>query len=139
MNEVEWNGVLLPREQFNVESVQSRDRLIDAAKVGAWDSVFEVLDGRESAFTPGVNDWRIGGTSWFSPLHHAAWLGAPEHVVRGLIDRGGWCALQDSSGQRPLDIARDRGNEQILDALAPVFTHPLASDAAAMTAASPNS
>lgn len=128
MIEVEWNGVLLPRDQFNPEYVQARDRLSDAAKSGNWDAVFEVLDASDSAFVPGANDWRIGGTTWFSPLHQAAWLGAPERVVRGLVDRGGWCTLRDSMGRRPLDIARDRGNDKLLDALAPVVTHPLASE-----------
>lgn len=118
---VDWRGVLLPRTAYKPEVVSSVDRVMDAAKRGAWDVVFASVDAREC----GVNDWRIGGTSWFSPLHQAAWHGAPVDVVQGLIERGAWRTLRTAQGKRAVDIARERGHVHLVDELAPVFKYPV--------------
>ena len=99
--------------------------LADAARDGAWTRVFELLDGRGVDFAVGVNDWRRGGTSWFSPLHQAAWHGAPIDVVENLVNRGAWRTLRDAHGRRPIDIALERGAEHLANVLEPRFVHPV--------------
>ena len=126
MDSVPWHGVLLPRERLGQHVVEAGDRLADAAKVGDWQTVFAVLDGRMTSARPGVNDWRVGGSSWFTPLHQAAWLGADERVVRELIDRGAWRTLPDSAGRRPVDLAQARGNDALLHVLTPPVLPDLA-------------
>lgn len=121
---MEWMGVLLPRDEHNPALVRGRDRLADAAKSGRWDAVFALLD-QAAPFGPGANDWRVGGRSFFAPLHQAAWLGAPESVVRGLLDRGALRTLPDAHGRRPVDIAHERGHTHLADILTPTFAHPL--------------
>jgi len=128
---IEWLGVLVSRDAYNTELVAARDRLADSARAGDWDAVLRVLD--EGLLRPGANDGRVEGTSWFGPLHQAAWLGAPEEVVQALIARGAWRSLRDAEGRRPVDIARERGHGALVEALTPVYTVPLrAEDAEAM-------
>ena len=122
--EVEWHGVLLQRDELNSSYLASTDELADAARDGAWARMFDLLDGRGIEFTVGVNEWRRGGTSWFSPLHQAAWHGASASVVEDLVNRGAWRALRDAQGRRPIDIARERGADHIIDVLEPRNAHP---------------
>ncbi|MFG6491286.1 hypothetical protein [Microbacterium sp. P03] len=126
---VEWLGVLVPRSEYNPGLVKARDRLADSAKAGDWPAVLAVLDG-DGAFKPGPNDWRVEGSSWFGPLHQAAWLGASEDVVRALIDRGVWRTLRDADGRRPVEIARERGNSALVDALTPTCQVALTAEGA---------
>ncbi len=127
-NTVDWLGVLVPRVQLNERLLVPRDRLADSAKSGDWGSALATLDDNP---TLTANDWRPGGSSWFGPLHQAAWLGAPESVVRALVERGAWRSLKDSAGRRPADIARERGHTESVDALTPVYDVSLAPEAAA--------
>lgn len=134
MKSVEWPGVLLARKSFNPEYVAERDRLADVAKRGDWPAMFAILDGAIESFTPGANDWRVGGASWYSPLHQVAWLGAPTDVAQGLVDRGAWRTLREASGHRPLDLATSRGHDHLREVLAPTFSQPIgADDLAAMS------
>ena len=71
-------------------------RLADAGKAGRWAEVFEVLDLQWVS----VNQSRLGGTSWFTPLHQAAWHGASVSVVTGLLDRGAFRALPPATAGR---------------------------------------
>lgn len=109
-----WPGVL-DGQVLNQSYVDSSNRLADAAKMGQWDEVFRILD---SDHWVGANQWRIGGRSWFAPLHQAAWLGAPVNVVEELVRRGAWRSLRNADGDRPIDIARARGHNHLLDSLA---------------------
>lgn len=132
---VEWLGVLSPREDVSTWLLEATDALADAARDGAWVRVFELLDDRDS-FSVGANSWRCGGTSWFSPLHQAAWHGASAEVVDGLKRRGAWLTLRDAEGRRPIDIARERGVHHLDKLLAPpASTAPYDAKLAAMTAA----
>lgn len=133
--EVVWHGVLLPREEYNDSLVAAADALADAARDGAWARVFALLDDRAGVWSLGANDWRRGGDSWFSPLHQAAWHGASIDVVEGLVARAAWRALREADGHRPVDIARERGADHLLDALEPRFTgSPSEADLAGMSA-----
>ncbi len=109
----EWLGSL-DRTVYNDSLVADSDRLADAARAGDWPAVFRVLDDTQWI---GVNQWRVGGKSWFAPLHQAAWHGADLQVVDGLLARGAWRSLREASGNLPVDIARERGHAHLLDRL----------------------
>jgi hypothetical protein len=121
-NPATWNGALQNRADCNPEYLRCADRLADAAKAGNWAGVFAALDDESQAFRPEVNQWRPGGASWFTPLHQAAWLGAPRSVVKDLLRRGAWTSIADSRGLRPIDLARERASRDLLDLLEPAFT-----------------
>ena len=69
-----------------------------------------------------VNQWRVGGSSWFAPLHQAAWHGASASVVSSLLERGALRSLRTRDGRTPYDVALARGHEHLLELLAPVQT-----------------
>ena len=100
-----WPGVLDPT-LLKEEVVARNHRLADAAKAGRWAEVFEVLD----LSWVSVNQWRLGGDSWFAPLHQAAWHGASTSVVTGLLERGALRSLPARDGRTPYDVAQARGH-----------------------------
>ncbi len=100
-----WNGVLDP-SLVNSEHVAASHSLADAAKIGDWSTVFDLLD--DETQTVDINWWRPGGTAWFTVLHQAAWHAAPPAVVAGLIARGALTSLTDSRGRTALDIRMER-------------------------------
>lgn len=108
-----WSGITDP-EKLHSGFVDLVDQLADQSRAGNWDAVLQLL-GTHANLSP--NQWRIGGTSWFTPLHQAAWLGAPVEVVDELIQRGAWRSLRNAEGDRAIDIARSRGHSHLLDAL----------------------
>ncbi|MGG5171049.1 hypothetical protein ACQR35_02570 [Pseudarthrobacter sp. J1738] len=110
----EWPGVLDP-ERLNASLVETNFRVSDAARVGKWDEVFRLLDSDSFVH---VNQWRVGGGSWFTPLHQAAWHGAPVVIVNRLLRLGAWRSLRNADGDRPIDIAAKRGHHHLFTALA---------------------
>jgi hypothetical protein len=111
---VSWPGVL-DASLLKEEVVTRNHRLADAAKAARWAEVFEVLE----LTWVSVNQWRLGGSSWYTPLHQAAWHGASSSVVTGLLERGALRALPSRDGQTAYDIARGRGHVHLLEQLAP--------------------
>ena len=109
----QWSGITDP-EQLHSGFVDLVHQLADQSRVGNWTAVLQLLDTHAN-LSP--NQWRIGGTSWFTPLHQAAWLGAPVEVVDELIQRGAWRSLRNADGDRALDIAQSRGHSHLLEAL----------------------
>ena len=97
-----WNGVLDPA-QYNADALAARHRLADAAKAGDWPVVLRLLDERGSPLT--ANDWRPGGTAWFTPLHQAAWHGAPSSVATEIMARGALRTVTDGEGRFTLQPA----------------------------------
>jgi hypothetical protein len=112
-----WPGVLDPT-LLKEEVVARNHRLADAAKAGRWSEVFEVLD----LSWVSVNQWRLGGDSWFAPLHQAAWHGASTSVVTGLLERGALRLLPARDGRTPYDVAQAHGHTHLLDLLTPPVT-----------------
>jgi hypothetical protein len=107
-----WTGFLEP-SLLQPAVVERGTRLADAAKAGRWDEVTSVLG--EPLVSP--IQWRFGGESWFTPLHQAAWQGAPESVVASLVERGALRSLRARDGRTPYDVAADRGHDHLLAAL----------------------
>lgn len=115
-----WIG-LTRRESFDDVLLEFRDRLANAGRAGDWPTVLDVVRG-----TPGlVNTWRPGGSSWFTPLHHAADHGAPKSVVRELVKLGAWRTLRTASGERATDIATRRGHASLARLLEPEARAPI--------------
>ena len=110
----EWPGILDP-EVMNESIVEASHRLADAGKTGRWDVVIDLL---ESGQAQDANQWRFGGTSWFTPLHQAAWLGAPVEVAERLVRLGAWRSLRTADGARAVDLARTRGHRHLREILA---------------------
>jgi hypothetical protein len=110
----EWNGIL-DREILNSTIVGHADPLADAAKAGDWEVVFRLTDGVRGS----VNSWRVGGRSFYTPLHQAAWHGASTDVVDRLVARGAWRTVTTADGLTPLDIAKSRGHVHLLEPLSP--------------------
>lgn len=93
------------------------DAVADAARSARWDDVFAALDSGDDPAHPNI--WRIGGASGFTPLHQAAWHGAPAEVVRELLRRGAWRTLRTADGRTAADIARERGHEGLAQEVRP--------------------
>jgi hypothetical protein len=122
-----WPGVL-DGGLLKDEVVARNRRLADAAKAGRWAEVFEVLDLQWVS----VNQWRLGGSTWFTPLHQAAWHGASASVVSGLLECGALRSLPARDGRTAYDVAAARGHTHLLEALAPPRTSLLPERSAAL-------
>ena len=66
-----------------------------------------------------INATRPGGRSLYTPLHQAAYGGAPAAAVRTLIELGAWRTLQNALGERPVDIAEKRRRDALIETLTP--------------------
>ena len=122
--DINWDGITLARTVSNEETV-IRHSLADAAKYADWVRVFDLLSEQEERF---VNFTRLDGSSWYAPLHQAAWHGAPVEIVRRLIQKGAWRALRNAKGERAVDVAERRGHRHLLEGLAPEFKHHVPMD-----------
>jgi len=116
--DVVWNGVTRA-EALKDWAAINRSELADAAKVGNWTRVFDLISEDQQL----VNCSRPGGKELFAPLHQAAHLGASEEVVQRLIELGAWRTLQNARGERPLDVAERKGRQRLLEVLQPVLKH----------------
>ncbi len=100
-----WLGILDPTPVRD-EVVTASHRLANAAKVGDWSTVFDLLDNPDQLVD--INWWRPGGPAWFTVLHQAAWHDAPTDVAAELIRRGALRSLKDSRGRTAYDIRCQR-------------------------------
>ena len=111
---VQWDGMTQP-ETINESSLQSRIKLADAAKAGDWTKVLTMLESDSSL----INVCRPGGKSLFAPIHQAAYCGVSESVVQRLLDAGAWRTLQNSRGERAVDVAQRRGHAHLFQMRCP--------------------
>ena len=110
-----WDGLL--RADDRTTDGRARNKaLADAAHDASWNAVLRLLDD-DPLLSP--NQWRTGGTSWYTPLHQAAWHGADKQVVEALVDHGGWLGMRTADGQTPRDVALARGHLSLADELQP--------------------
>ena len=103
-----WQGVLDTSVMAD-GMVAAGNKLADAARSGDWATVMQVLDGEWKWLA--VNQWRPGGTAWFTVLHQAAWHGAPKSVVADLLERGALRSLRDAKGRTAFDVAVEHDHE----------------------------
>ena len=111
-----WDGITKAKS-LNDWARDNRQALADAAKAYNWDEVIRLVT-EEPDF---INSTRLDSDSYFTPLHQAAHGGASREVIEQLIDVGAWRTLRNGRGDRPVDIARERGHKQLLDLLEPVY------------------
>ncbi len=109
-----WQGVLDTSVMAD-DMVSAGHQLADAAKAGNWPAVMKVLDREWSWLI--INQWRPGGTAWFTVLHQAAWHGAPTAVVTELLGRGALWSLRDSKGRTAFHVAAEHGRTPALQEL----------------------
>lgn len=115
---VNWDGNTRP-EKMAPSYLEFRLAFADAAKSFDWIKVMLMLKT-----DPGlINLCRPGSKSLFAPLHQAAYCGASETVVSDLIDAGAWRMLQNSRGERAVDVAERKGHTLLLPLLEPVVRH----------------
>ncbi|WP_431228737.1 ankyrin repeat domain-containing protein [Burkholderia contaminans] len=95
--------------------VASRHALADAARNGDWATMLDCIAKEHKL----VNATRLGGKSLYTPLHQAAYNGAPKEVVTELLQLGAWRMLRDAQGARPVDLAEQRGHRHLIDLLTP--------------------
>lgn len=124
-----WNGAL-DADAWKEPAAEASHRLADAAKVGDWEVVLRMVGDGRSTY-PTVNSWRAGGTSWYAPLHQAAWHGASIEVVDQLLDLGAWRMLPTADGRTAYDIAVEKGHGHLAAALEPRTGHRFDADVAA--------
>lgn len=118
-----WDGVT-KSSTVNNEYKIVRNALADAAKISNWTKVFEILNS-EAAH---VNSWRLDGKSFYTPLHQAAFGNAPIDIVEKLIALGAWRTLQNSKGERPVDIAKQKEYMNLTKILEPEYKHKVPFD-----------
>ena len=129
MGEPTWEGAL-DRGSYSELHLRNGDELADAARDGRWRTVLALLRDEDKHLDP--NRWRVGGRSWFTPLHQAAWHGAPPDVVEELISLGSSRTLPTSAGQRALDIALEKGHAELKRSLEPVMRNGVSGHVLAM-------
>jgi hypothetical protein len=112
--DVVWDGVT-QLEMLSGNVVEQRNALADAAKSYNWPRVFEML----SAHPEFVNSTRPGGSSLYTPLHHAAHAGASVDVAQRLVELKAWRTIQNGRGERPVDVAERHGQEHLIGVLTP--------------------
>lgn len=118
MEDAVWDGITRA-EALREDAALSRHALADAARSYNWAVVFELL----SAWGELINTMRLGGFSWYTPLHHAAHGDAPVDVVQRLIGLGAWRTLRNARGERAVDVAEGRGHRHLLGVLTPEYKH----------------
>lgn len=112
-NRAGWPGIL------DADLARGSHELADAAAVGDWEAVLELLEPTKGKPGSLINTWRPGGVSMVTPLHQAAIKGAPVDVVEKLIEVGAWRSLCDSRGWLPVDLALLHGRSELVALLAP--------------------
>lgn len=113
-----WIGTTRP-ESLNDEYAVIRFALADASKNYNWPQVCELIAADRSL----ANTARPGGSSLFTPLHQAANGGASVEVARQLVDLGAWRTIQNSRGERPIDVAVRNRQCHLFEALEPIYKH----------------
>lgn len=116
---LEWFGPQR-RESVADKELVRRDELADAARAGRWDRVLELVEDGYA------NSIRVGGTSWFTPLHQVAWHGAPRSIADRLVAAGAWRTVRTSAGETPAEIAAAHGHEHLAESLTPRYAREIA-------------
>ena len=134
-----WDDVFTYQQFDEMESEKdwidrARSEVIDSAKSANWSTMLQILNHSsflkeltESDFEHRrrchrlINCTRPGGRAWYTPLHHAAWNGAPKSVVRELLGLGAWRTLRNSGGERPMEVAARMGHRNLVEMLTPEY------------------
>lgn len=113
------------RKFVHADEAANRDQLADAARDGHWERVIDIV--RRENQRCWINAVRLNGQRRYTPLHQAAWHGAPAGDVESLLGLGAWRNLRTSTRQRPVDIAQERGHHHLTHLLQPEIKHHVSS------------
>ena len=116
--DIVWDGITQD-STLGETARKVRHELADAAQRYDWTRVVELVSADQHL----INSIRPGGRSGFTPLHQAAYGNAPLEVIHGLISMSAARTIQNSNGERPVDVGEGRGHRHILNALAPQIRH----------------
>jgi hypothetical protein len=111
-----WDGITLAK---TVQGITVRFELADAARAYQWSKVCKILE----KYPQLSNACRPEGHSLYAPLHQVAHAGANKEIAESLIRLGAFRTLRNAAGQRPVDIAREKGHVHLLETLEPVPNH----------------
>lgn len=114
--ETVWDGITTI-ESLKESVAAIRNELAESAKKYDWARVFELLLEHKDF----VNTSQLGGNSLFTPLHQAAHGGASIEVVQHLIELGAWRTIQNSLGERAVDVAERKKHRHLHKILMPVL------------------
>jgi len=112
----EWKGIT-KSEALRDDEAAIRHNLADAAKAYNWKKTLEILNKRPDL----INVTRPDGRSLYTPLHQAAHGNAPVQVVQQMIAMRGWRTLKNADNERPVDIARKKAHQHLIELLEPVY------------------
>lgn len=118
-----WDGIT-NSSNLSPDEARIRHLVADSAKQGNWPGLLSILTKDPSI----VNATRPDGKALYSPLHYAAYGGAPTQTIRDLLKLGAFRTLRDAQGNRPVDIAHNRQHKHLLSILDPVFEHRVRPD-----------
>ncbi|KAI0873246.1 hypothetical protein GGS24DRAFT_517778 [Hypoxylon argillaceum] len=117
---------------------QLRHQLSDAAFLGSWPDVWEILQEARDRFNESwINAVRMkpyakgDAMSFWTPLHQAVYMSAPLIVVQRLIDLGAFRTLRtrwtefERLNMTPLELAYDLEETDLEDVLCPVIRNPV--------------
>lgn len=90
-----------------------KHKLAEAAFAYDWSHVTSLVGAHPDM----VNSVRPGGRAKFTPLHQAAYGGAPMDVIKTLIALGADKNAVDSQGQTPMQVAQANGNKALIPLL----------------------
>lgn len=96
--------------------------VIAAAAESDWNALIEMVTAET------INAWELDHPPYNAPLHFAAQNGAPENVVKQLIELGAWRTLRNADGLRPLELAQQNGRSHLVGLLEPVYLHDVPLD-----------
>ncbi|VDH98488.1 Hypothetical predicted protein [Mytilus galloprovincialis] len=101
---------------FKDDIVQQHQQIDDLGKSGQWSELIELLESSgelvNSSRLPVKGDNK--GPTWYTPLHYAADLGAPEHIFKDLIRLGASKSMKNAEGQTAYDIAKSKGLDKVI-------------------------
>lgn len=124
MQSTSWDGIT-KAETLNGEEAARRQRLATLSKANDWSALLSLLSQQPEL----VNVVRPGSRLWFSPLHFAAYGGAPADVVKQLLELGAWRTLRTAKGEQAVDIAQRRGHNHLVTLLTlPKLVQPLSTE-----------
>jgi len=112
----EWKGIT-KSEALRDDEAAILHNLADAAKAYNWKKTLEILNKRPDL----INVTRPDGRSLYTPLHQAAHGNAPVQVVQQMIAMRGWRTLKNADNERPVDIARKKAHQHLIELLEPVY------------------
>lgn len=113
-----WDGVRKAKTLADW-ALAIRQQLANATRSYNWHEALMLLSKHPEL----INTTRPDGLSLFSPLHQAAHGGAPTEVVEQMLKLGAWRTLQNSKGERPVDVAETRDHRHLISVLRPRYEH----------------